>query len=148
MSNNLFYVGLSGLNVAQGSLVTTGHNTANVNTEGYRRQTANISSSGGILRPTVGFFGSGSHLTSVTRNYDAFLSRQLNQAQSLNQSLSTYLGQISQVDNMLANQTSGLAPLMQKFFAGVQGVANVPSDPAARQQLISAGQAMSSQFRA
>jgi len=40
MSNNMFYTGLSGLNAAQAALVTTGHNTANVNTPGYSRQSA------------------------------------------------------------------------------------------------------------
>lgn len=147
MSNSLFYTGLSGLNVAQGSLVTTGHNTANVNTPGYRRQTANISSSGGLLKPNVGFFGNGSHIDSVTRNYDSFLATQFNQAKALNEALTTYSSQITRVDDMLANQTSGLAPLMQNFFAGVQGVANVPADSAARQQMINSAQSMTNQFR-
>jgi len=147
MSNSLFYTGLSGLNVAQGALVTTGHNTANVNTPGYRRQTANISSSGGTLKPNVGFFGNGSHVDSVTRSYDRFLATQLTEAQASNEALTTYSSQIGQVDDMLANQTSGLAPLMQNFFAGVQGVANVPADSAARQQMINAAQSMTNQFR-
>jgi flagellar hook-associated protein 1 len=147
MSNAMFYTGLSGLTVAQESLVTTGHNTANVNTPGYRRQTTNISSSGGTLQPSVGFFGAGAHSTSVTRSYDAFLAKQLYQAQASNESLSTYLSQISQVDDMLANPTAGLAPLIQNFFGTVQGMANLPADPAARQQMINAGQTMTNQFR-
>ena len=28
------------------------------------------------------------------------------------------------IDSLLADKTSGLSPLMQSFFAGVQGVAN------------------------
>ncbi|MDD5335597.1 MAG: flagellar hook-associated protein FlgK [Rhodoferax sp.] len=148
MSFNMFYTGLSGLNVAQAALVTTGHNTANVNTPGYSRQSAQIASAGGIYAPGVGYLGTGAKSTDVTRSYDRFLTTQLNQAQSSSQSLSTEFAQISQIDNLLANQSAGLAPLMQAFFAGVQAVANTPADPAARQQLIGSAQAMTNQFRA
>lgn len=148
MSNSMFYTGLSGLNVAQAALVTTGHNTANVNTVGYNRQTAQITSNGGIYTPGIGFFGTGARATDVTRSYDQFLTTQLNQAQSANQSLTTQYAQISQIDNLLASQTAGLAPQIQNLFSGVQMVANLPADPAARQQLISSAQAMTNQFRA
>lgn len=147
MSNSMFFTGLSGLNAAQAALVTTGHNTANVNTAGYSRQSAQIASSGGVYSPGVGFFGSGAKVTDVTRSYDQYLTSQLNQAQSLNQSLTTYYTQVSQIDNLLANQTAGLAPQIQALFTHVQAVANTPADPSARQQLISSGQAMANQFR-
>ncbi|WP_426144933.1 flagellar hook-associated protein FlgK [Polaromonas sp. DSR2-3-2] len=147
MSNSMFYTGLSGLNAAQAALVTTGHNTANVNTPGYSRQTAQISASGGSNVPGVGFFGNGAKVTDVSRSYDQYLSSQLNQAQSLNQSLTTYGTQISQIDNLLASQTAGLAPQMQTLFTNVQAVVNTPADTSARQQLISSGQALANQFR-
>jgi flagellar hook-associated protein 1 len=147
MSNSMFFTGLSGLNAAQAALVTTGHNTANVNTAGYSRQSAQIASGGGVSSPGVGFFGSGAKVTDVTRSYDQYLTSQFNQAQSTNQSLSTYYTQVSQIDNLLANQTAGLAPQMQQLFTHVQAVVNAPADPAARQQLISSSQALANQFR-
>lgn len=147
MSNNMFYTGLSGLNAAQAALVTTGHNTANVNTPGYSRQSAQVATAGGVYRASVGFFGSGAKVVDVTRSYDAYLASQLNQSQSLNQSLTTYYTQISQIDNLLANQKAGLAPQLQALFTNIQAVANTPADPAARQQLISSAQATANQFR-
>ena len=147
MSNSMFYTGLSGLNAAQAALVTTGHNTANVNTPGYSRQTAQISASGGANVPGVGFFGNGAKVTDVSRSYDQYLSSQLNLAQSMSQSLTTYGAQISQIDNLLANQTAGLAPQLQTLFTHVQAVANTPADTSARQQLISSSQALANQFR-
>ena len=147
MSNSMFFTGLSGLNAAQAALVTTGHNTANVNTAGYSRQTAQIASSGGVMSPGVGFFGSGARVSDVTRSYDQYLTSQLNQAQSLNQSLATQYTQISQIDNLLADKAAGLAPQLQTLFTHVQAVANTPADPSARQQLISSGQAVTNQFR-
>ena len=147
MSNSMFYTGLSGLNAAQAALVTTGHNTANVNTPGYSRQTAQVTSSGGAYSVGVGFLGTGAKVTDVARSYDQYLSSQLVQAQSLNQSLTTQNTQISQIDNLLANQTAGLAPQLQTLFKNVQAVANTPADPSARQQLISSSQALANQFR-
>jgi len=147
MANSLFFTGLSGLNAAQAALVTTGHNTANVNTPGYSRQMAQVVSAGGTYTPSVGFFGNGAQVVNVTRSYDQFLSSQLNQAQSTNQALSAYSTQINQINNLLANQTTGLAPMLQTMFKGVQAVANTPADSAARQQLISSGQALANQFR-
>jgi flagellar hook-associated protein 1 FlgK len=147
MSNGLFLVGLSGLNAAQAALVTTGHNTANVNTPGYSRQTAQIQSAGGVNSSGVGFIGNGSRVSDVSRSYDVYLTTQLNQAQSVNQSLTSYSAQLGQVDNMLANATTGLAPQMQALFTSVQAVANTPADPAARQHLISSAQTMTTQFR-
>jgi flagellar hook-associated protein 1 FlgK len=147
MANNMFYTGLSGLNVAQAALVTTGHNTANVYTAGYSRQTLQIASAGGTHVASVGFFGNGSKVTDVVRNYDQYLATQLSQATSLNQSLTTYYTQISQIDNLLADQKTGLATQMQSVFTAVQAVANTPADPAARQQLISASQALANKFR-
>lgn len=147
MSNSMFYTGLSGLNVAQAALVTTGHNTANVNTPGYSRQSAQTASAGGVNMVGIGFFGSGAKVVDVSRSYDQYLASQLNQAQSANQALTTYYTQISQIDNLLANQQAGLAPQLQTLFTHVQAVANTPADPAARQQLISSSQALANQFR-
>lgn len=148
MSFSMFYTGLSGLSVAQAALMTTGHNTANVSTPGYSRQSAQVVSNGGNYLAGSGFLGTGARTTDITRSYDQFLTTQLNQAQSANESLSTQYGQINQIDNLLANQTGSLAPLMQALFTGVQAVANTPADPAARQQLIGSAQAMANQFRA
>ena len=147
MSNNMFFTGLSGLNASQAALITTGHNTANVNTPGYNRQSAEVASAGGLYKVGVGFFGNGARVVDVNRSYDQYLSAQFNQAQSANQSLSTYYTQISQIDNMLANQKAGLAPQLQTLFSHVQAVANTPADPSARQQLISSSQALANQFR-
>lgn len=146
MSGNLFLTGLSGLNAARSALVTTAHNTANVYTAGYSRQVAQIATA--IPNATgAGFFGTGAVVTTVSRSYDRYLTAQLAAADSSASALSTYASQINRIDSLLADRTSGLQPLMQKFFDSVQGVANTPSDPAARQQLISSAQALSNKFR-
>lgn len=146
MSGSLFNTGLSGLSVARTALMTTAHNTANVYTAGYSRQVAEISS-GGAISSGSGFIGSGANVTTVSRSYDRYLTAQLSGAQSASAALATNSTQINRIDTLLADKTSGIAPLMQSFFTSVQGVANTPADPAARQQMISSAQALSSKFR-
>lgn len=147
MSNSLFFTGLSGLAAAQAALVTTGHNTANVNTAGYSRQSAQLSATVGVFSASVGFLGGGVKVGDISRSYDQYLGSQMNQAQSLNQSLDSYHQQISQIDNLLADPQAAIGPRLQGLFTQVQAVANTPADPAARQQLISASQTLVNQFQ-
>ena len=144
---SMFYTGLTGLSVARSALMTTAHNTANVYTTGYSRQTSVIATNSAIGLAS-GFVGTGARVTTVARSYDAYLTSQLNGAEASGAALASYNAQISRIDSLLADKTSGLTPLMQSFFAGVQGVANTPADPAARQQLISAAQSLANKFRA
>ena len=143
---SMFQTGLSGLSVARSALMTTAHNTANVYTAGYSRQTALVSSNGGTTTG-AGFIGNGARVTTVQRSYDSYLTAQLNGAEATGAALASYGSQINRIDSLLADKTAGLTPLMQSFFASVQGVANTPADPAARQQLISAAQTLANKFR-
>jgi len=143
---SLFNIGLSGLNVAQNALTTTGHNFSNAATPGYTRQTTIVASAGGQFTG-AGFFGQGANTITVQRVYDGFLTGQLRTATSASYDLSTFSSQISQIDNLLADQSAGLAPLMQKFFASVQAVSDTPGDSAARQGMLSAAQALAGQIK-
>lgn len=143
---SLFNIGLSGLNVAQNGLTTVGHNFSNAATVGYTRQNTIIASAGGQATG-AGFYGQGSNTITVQRVYDGFLTGQLRGATSASFDLSTYADQIRQIDNLLADEKGGLAPLMQKFFAAVQAVSDTPADPATRQGMISATQALAGQIK-
>lgn len=143
---SLFNIGLSGLNTAQNALTTIGHNVSNAATAGYTRQNTIIASSGGQYT-SQGFFGQGSTTTTVMRVYDEFLTSQLRSAETSSAHLATYSEQISQIDSLLADQKGGIAPLMQKFFAAVQGVADKPGDTAVRQNMLNAAQSLAGQLR-
>ncbi|PLQ00831.1 flagellar hook-associated protein FlgK [Cupriavidus pauculus] len=143
---SLFNIGLSGLNVAQNGLTTVGHNFSNAATAGYTRQNTIIASAGGQATGS-GFYGQGSNTITVQRVYDGFLTGQLRGATSASYDLSTYSDQIRQIDNLLADEKGGLAPLMQKFFAAVQAVSDTPADPATRQGMISSAQALAGQIK-
>ncbi|AVQ84066.1 flagellar biosynthesis protein FlgK [Variovorax paradoxus] len=146
MSGSMFYTGLSGLGVARTALMTTAHNTANVYTAGYSRQVAEIAT-GSAISSGSGYIGTGANVTTVSRSYDRYLTAQLASAQSNSVALATNGTQINRIDTLLADKTSGISALMQNFFTSIQGVANTPADPAARQQMISSAQALASKFR-
>ncbi|OYD53377.1 flagellar hook-associated protein FlgK [Thauera propionica] len=139
-------IGVSGLNAAQAQLNTTSHNITNAGTVGYHRQTV-----GQAARPPLftgaGFFGQGTDVTSVTRSYNQFLENQVLQADNRRAQYGAYSAQIGQINNLLADSTTGLSPALANFFAGVQEVASNPTSVAARQSLISNGQALASRFQ-
>jgi flagellar hook-associated protein 1 FlgK len=142
---SLYGLGLSGLNAAQAGLTTTGHNINNSGTDGYTRQRV-LTSTAGATATAAGFYGRGVQVDTVQRQYDSFLYKQLVNAQSSGASYSTYLDQVSQIDNMLGSETVGISPALASFFASLNAVASSPADAATRQDLIGKGQALVSQI--
>ena len=146
MAGNLLSIGKSGLFAAQVGLSTTGHNIANANVAGYNRQvvvqTASLAQDLGY-----GFVGSGTEIGQIKRYSDDFLNAQVRSAQSSASSLEAFHAQISQVDNLLADTTSGLSPALQDFFKGVQDVASNPASVASRQALLSSAGSLAARFQ-
>ena len=123
---SMFHTGLSGLNVARAALMTTAHNTANVYTAGYSRQNAvivtNVGTASGVRihrrrRPRR---DRGPQLRPLS-------DRTAQRGQSPGAALAAYGSQINRIDTLLSDKNAGLTPLMQSFFAGVQGVASTPA---------------------
>ncbi|ANQ85894.1 flagellar hook-filament junction protein 1 [Azoarcus olearius] len=142
----LLNIGLTGLNAAQAQLLTTGHNITNAGVEGYHRQTV-IQTSNTPQFTGVGFFGQGTQVSAVTRSYSQYLENQVLTSSARLSEFTAYNSQISQINNLLADSTSGLSPVMEGFFAGVQEMASNPTSVAARQSLISSAQALVSRFQ-
>jgi len=147
MSGNIFAIGISGLNAARLALATTGHNITNVGTEGFTRQEI-------VQKPSVaqntgaGFVGTGVEVNTVKRLYNQFLEIQRLNAQSQQSYLDTFVTQATQIDNLLADPTSGLSPALQGFFTGVADLAANPSSIPSRQSMLSSAEALQSRFQA
>ncbi|MBK9220261.1 MAG: flagellar hook-associated protein FlgK [Pseudomonadota bacterium] len=140
-------VALTGIGAAQAGLTTTSHNIANANVVGYSRQEA-VQSTNDPMFSGVGFFGQGTHIQTVRRIYSQFLENQVLNANSARSQYETYSNEISQIDNLLADETAGLAPTLQEFFRGVQQVAASPSSIPSRQSMLSSSEALVSRFHA
>lgn len=144
--SSLLSIGKSGLLAAQVGLSTTGNNITNANTAGYNRQVA-IQGDTGTQYQGFGYVGTGTEIQAVRRYYDNFLATSLRGAEANQASLDAYSGQISQIDNLLADPTAGLSPALQDFFSGVQDATANPASAAARQSLLSNAQSLASRFQ-
>jgi flagellar hook-associated protein 1 FlgK len=136
---------LSGLMAFQRSLDTTSHNIANVNTEGYSRQRAELSENTPYFNGG-NFIGQGVNVASVSRNYDSFISNQLTASTSAFGESDALATMAARVDNIVSNEATGLAPALKSFFNSVNGVANDPSSIPARQVLTTEAASLSQQF--
>ncbi|MES2354484.1 MAG: flagellar hook-associated protein FlgK [Pseudomonadota bacterium] len=145
MSSSLLGIGISGLSAAQTGLSTTSHNISNVNTPSYSRQevvqSSNLPSASGS-----GFIGQGVQVNTVRRIYSDSLQQQVQQTQANSSQLETYYAQITRIDNLLADPASGLSPVLNDFFTGVQGVATNPGDTPSRQVLLGTAQSLATRF--
>lgn len=146
MGSGIVATGITGLNAAQLGMLTTGHNITNANTAGFNRQRT-IQASNVAMLTGSGFVGQGTHVSTVERMYDTFLSSQVNRAQTASSELDSYYTQIKQIDNMLADPNAGLSPALQDFFRGVQQVSANPSQLPARQAMVSSAQALVARFQ-
>lgn len=138
---------LSGLMAFQRSLDTTSHNIANVNTDGYSRQRVELSAKPAEFTRS-GYIGQGVTAVAVSRSYDQFITGQLTSSTSAFAETNTLSTLAAQVDNITANQATGLSPTLNAFFNAVNGVANDPLSIPAREVMMSGAESLSQQFNA
>jgi len=134
---SIISIGVSGLSAAQIALSTSSNNTTNAYTDGYTLQVANFSETSA---------GSGVTVTSVDRQYNQFVTTQLNNSISAESALSTYQTEVDQIDSLLADGDASLDTLMQSFFSAIQTLTSDASDTAAREEVIGSAQTLASQF--
>ncbi|GGP24778.1 flagellar hook-associated protein FlgK [Silvimonas amylolytica] len=143
---SVFSIGVSGLNAANLGLVTTGHNIANASTPGYSRQSI-VQSAVYPQQTGSGFVGMGVQVDTIKRAYDQFLTKNLQSATSQNSYLTSYLSQLQDIDNIVADPTAGVSPALQDFFTSVQGVSSNPSDSPSRTAMLTSAQTLVSRFQ-
>lgn len=145
MASNILNIGQTALAAAQAGLSVTGHNIANASTPGYSRQQI-VQSAALAQNFGFGFVGQGTQVDQIKRNYSTILASQFNNAQSTSSATNAYATQLSQIDNILADASSGLSPSFQQFFSSVQALSSNPSDAATRQAVLSSAQTLSTRF--
>lgn len=131
-SVNMFNIGKSGLMVSKQSMTTTGHNIANVNTEGYSRQNVD-QTSGPVITNGRLTIGSGAWAKGVTRVSDEYLERRI-QGEHRNfanvEEKDIYLQQSEQIFNESNND--GLNRLAGRFFNEFRKLSTDPNNTAIR----------------
>jgi len=147
MSNNIFNIGLSGLNAAQWGLTTTGQNISNAATPGYTLEKVVYQEASGQYTGS-GYLGGGVQTATVARSYSQYLTTQLNNTQSSSSSANTYFSLIAQLNNLVGDPTKGIATGISGYFSGLQSVANTAGSTASRQSLMSSAQTLADQITA
>ena len=139
-------IGTSALLAFQRSLSTVSNNIANASTEGYSRQRVDLTTRTPQFTG-VGYFGSGVRIEEVSRIYDQFVVDRLQTNTSNYSQAEHFLGLVSQVDNLLADENAGLSPAIQNFFNSLQNSADDPASSPARQVFLSDANTLVQRFQ-
>lgn len=144
--SSLMNSAMSGLGAAQAALNTVSNNIASYNVSGYTRQTTVLSAANSTLG-AGGWVGNGVMVSSVQREYNAFITNQLNAAQNQSSGLTTRYQQMSKIDDLLSDTTNSLSATLQDFYSSLQTLVSNAEDPAARQAVLGKSQGLVNQFK-
>jgi flagellar hook-associated protein 1 len=146
---------LSGLEAAQAAITTTGENIANANTAGYTRQTVQTTATTPLTIPGNTQQGGGTQLgtgvsiTDITRIRNQFLDVQYRAQNTATSNANSNTSELGQVQTALNEPSdNGLQSVMSKFWGAWSGLASSPTNPAAQQAVVDAGQTLASTFNA
>lgn len=139
-------IGISGLKTHQTALTVTGHNIANVDTEGYSRQEANIVNATPNFQGGI-WLGNGAFVDDVRRVYDEFLVRQLQKDTSTFNYFDTLATNAEAIDKLLADPGTGIQPGIENMFGSLQAAIDDPSSLPARQVVISESQGLVDRYQ-
>ncbi|WP_298036581.1 flagellar hook-associated protein FlgK [uncultured Desulfuromonas sp.] len=142
---NALQIGKSSLGASQKGIEVTGGNLANVNTPGYSRQTAQVSS-----YPTLnmgGFLvGQGVRVDDVTRAHNSFLTRQIDsQSAALGQE-SAKAVPLADLERIANISETGLGGRIDGFFDAWKELSNDPASSAARDGVLQGGEMLATAF--
>lgn len=134
-SNTLLSISARAMQANQAALQTVGHNIANANVPGYSRQRVELSTAtpqweGGA------YFGRGVDVQTVTRSYDAFLTRQATLTRSQAAHDSTRSQQLARLESIFRGGEEGLGASVGDFLNAMVDLANRPQDLSARQVVL------------
>jgi flagellar hook-associated protein 1 FlgK len=143
---------MSSLNIAASALTTNmsvlqtiGNNIANANTVGYSRQSVQLSPVQGQTAGS-GYFGKGVEIASVTRSYNAFLTKQANSTQTVASADAMRLQQMQQVESLFPLGDGSLGTQLNTALNAWTDVQSSPSDATARGVVIDQSSALASRI--
>ncbi len=143
---------LTALNAGKTSLMTNqksieivGNNIANVNTEGYSRQRAELTQ---IPAVNFGdfFVGQGVTVSDVSREYDVFINRQLQEKSITLGEESGKSTPLSELERIFNVSDDNLAASINDFFDSWQQLTTNPSGQVERDMVLQQGQLMGDAF--
>ena len=141
----LINIGVSALLANQANLSTTGQNISNANTPGYSRQQAIAVTT--PAQPTgFGYLGSGVAVEGVRRIVDIFAAAEMRSTGDNVNRIEQILVNSEQLDNMLGQESTGLSPILQRFFTSLQTASEDPASVAGRQVVLTSTELMTNRM--
>ena len=140
-------IGARALFANYAALQTVGNNIANANTPGYSRQQVEFATTKGQYTG-AGFFGKGVDVANIVRAHDAFLAKEASLTKSLSAFDQTRRGKLADLENVFPPGERGLGYSAGQFLNAMVDVASNPSDPSARQVVLSRAKELASRFAA
>jgi flagellar hook-associated protein 1 len=151
---SVIFTALSSLQAQMQALDTTGHNIANVNTKGYRRQEAIMSAKNGYpaagssTGPLGGMLGTGVDVISIRRSQDAYLGLQLHASGGQLSQWTTAKNTLDEIQDIVQpSSESDLGTILDEFWNAWQALSTSPDDMSARAEVRAQGITVASSFR-
>ncbi|MBS3049123.1 flagellar hook-associated protein FlgK [Enterobacter mori] len=145
--NNLFNLARGGLSVAQAALRVTGDNMTNGMSGTYSRRSLIIGELGG-MSTAQGFFGYGARAGGVERAYSAFANNEMRGSLSHYASLAGRMEQLSDIDNMLADESDNVSVSLNDMFKAMATLSGDPADGPARAAVYNSLGTLANRFNA
>jgi flagellar hook-associated protein 1 FlgK len=135
-------IGVSGLLAFQRSLDVTSHNIANVATDGYSRQRAELTPATAQFLGDS-YYGNGVQVATVQRAYDRFATTEFWGQTAAQKSLQTVADLSTRLGAPLSDASSSLQGALSDYYAALRAVSAAPQDAAVRQAALASMQTLS-----
>jgi flagellar hook-associated protein 1 FlgK len=139
MAIDLLNIARTGVLASQAQLGVTSSNIANANTEGYHRQVAQQSSSDSQMLGG-NYYGTGTYVSDVKRIYNDYAARELRIGETGKSEAQASYDKISELDQLYSKIGKMVPQNLNGLFAGMDAVANIPSDVGIRGTALSSAE--------
>jgi len=145
--SSILSIGRSALSASQAALQVTGNNIANVDTEGYSKQSV-VLRDGAYITTKPGQLGSGVVAQEVVRSYDALTESQYVSQISVRDRWQAMYNGLTSIQNLFnESNTDGANAALSKFFDDWGDLTTDPDAAATRQTMLEDSQTMLSVYR-
>lgn len=130
--SDLLNIGKSGLTSARSNLKTTGHNIANVNTEGFSRQRVFQQANSPVVQDGLNM-GTGTRVHRVERVHDEFVEKRLQNNLSRHNHFQERASQLTGIEDIFNELDSeGLNKILNRFYNAFRELSNQPENETLR----------------
>jgi len=137
--------GLTGILSQQKQVEITGNNIANVNTPGYSRQTATLSPKAAVNIQGL-LMGQGVEVEDVSREYDKFVTGQIEDQNSVLGKESAKNGPLAELERIFSIGEDSLASDIEGFFSAWHDLSRNPAGSVEREQVMYKGKNLLESF--